>query len=351
VVLALLVLEGLLRIFAPQIPGRLVRRPHPKGMYTAHPVLGHILTPGWRGVFRRPGMEMEVRVNRIGLRDRERGPKDPGTTRILILGDSFTFGWGVPYEEAYGPQTERLLRKRLGREVEVIPAGIPGYDTETELAWLETFGWDLEPDLVVLQFCASNDFADNLLPPFEVKDGFLHRPSRRRAVGAAYRSRGAVVDWLERHSHLWVFLSRRYRSFGRRDRRALKERQVRNLNREYRLAYEKTAQLLERMAEACRAHGVPLVVFNAAVKYQVEDADLVERDLLLEPDRFLERTCARLGIPLVDTVPAFLQDDGGLFLEKDAHWSVRGHALAARILADALAPLLEETGGGAAGQP
>ena len=56
---------------------------------------------------------VDVQINSQGLRDREfsiRKPKD--VKRIIFLGDSFTLGWGVPFDSMYSKKLEHELNKR-----------------------------------------------------------------------------------------------------------------------------------------------------------------------------------------------------------------------------------------------
>jgi lysophospholipase L1-like esterase len=80
-------------------------------------------------------------------------PKPAGQVRILFLGDSCTFGSGLLHNETFVEQTERLLRERAGgADVECINGGVPGYSLFQGWRFLETRGFDLDPDLVVLTF-------------------------------------------------------------------------------------------------------------------------------------------------------------------------------------------------------
>jgi hypothetical protein len=78
-----------------------------------------------------------------------------GVPRVLVLGDSFTFGWGVLDDEPYPQRTEQLLRAR-GLDVEVINAGIPGYNTEQEAALLDELMPRFQPDQVVLGYVVND---------------------------------------------------------------------------------------------------------------------------------------------------------------------------------------------------
>ncbi|MHC4512700.1 MAG: SGNH/GDSL hydrolase family protein [Planctomycetota bacterium] len=109
-----------------------------------------------------PGFETRIgddlyRVNDLGLRG---GPvplrKPAGTRRILVLGDSYAFGFGVDEREAVGAQLQEELREDFP-DVAVLNMAVPGYQTGQELARLERDGLRLQPDLVILVYYANDN--------------------------------------------------------------------------------------------------------------------------------------------------------------------------------------------------
>jgi lysophospholipase L1-like esterase len=110
---------------------------------------------------------VRVATNEIGLRDGTIGPRQPGEFRILVLGDSVAFAWGVRDEETFARRLERDLAKDLARPVRVINSGIVGYNTEQELAFLKLRGPEIAPDLVLLVY-VDNDI--------EINEGFEADP-------------------------------------------------------------------------------------------------------------------------------------------------------------------------------
>jgi len=110
-----------------------------------------------------PGIVYELRPeypdhNPTGHRDHAYArEKRPGVFRVIGIGDSYSYGAGVPREDVFLKVAERMLRQDGGPEVEVLNFGVPGYNTAMEAAVFaeRTPGWD--PDLVVVQFCR-NDF-------------------------------------------------------------------------------------------------------------------------------------------------------------------------------------------------
>ena len=109
-----------------------------------------------------------VRMNSHGMRSPEVPLKKPaGTFRIAVLGDSYTFGWGVEQEKVFTRWMETELAKSAprGTQVEVLNFGVPGYATFQEVAAFLEKGVQFEPD-AVLVYVISNDFG----LPFFIKD-------------------------------------------------------------------------------------------------------------------------------------------------------------------------------------
>ncbi|MCK7478321.1 MAG: hypothetical protein M0C28_13665 [Candidatus Moduliflexus flocculans] len=94
-----------------------------------------------------------VHINAHGTR----GPgfsaaKPPDTLRILSLGDSRTFGWGLSEAETYSAVLGRLLRERLGtaKRVEVINAGVNAWSFQQMHAFYRDQAQAWTPDVVIL---------------------------------------------------------------------------------------------------------------------------------------------------------------------------------------------------------
>ena len=112
----------------------------------------------------KPGIDtcfkgVRVQTNGAGLRaPREYArPKPDGTYRVLLLGDSQTFGHGVEHEETFGQVLERRLQEQLPlARVEVINSGVGGYNLYQEAVYLVHEGLSFEPDLVVILFIGND---------------------------------------------------------------------------------------------------------------------------------------------------------------------------------------------------
>lgn len=114
----------------------------------------HIHVPNSSSVL----MGVPVQINSKGLRDYEYAYEKPaGTYRILVLGDSITFGWGLTFEKTFSKRLEAMLRLRNNQTrkyvtIEVVNAGIGNYNTMQELAYLKREGIKYEPDEVLLAY-------------------------------------------------------------------------------------------------------------------------------------------------------------------------------------------------------
>ncbi|MEE8557419.1 MAG: GDSL-type esterase/lipase family protein [Myxococcota bacterium] len=153
VLVALALCEGLLRLFGEAMLPR-------AEAYLLDPDMGKRLRPGWTGTeFGAP-----VQVNSHGLRNPEVSWEKPvGRFRILALGDSWTFGFRMEEPTSYPRQLERILNgPPAGRPVQVINAGVVGYSTAQEAAYLRVDGHRYRPDLVIVAFYPVNDTEDKL---------------------------------------------------------------------------------------------------------------------------------------------------------------------------------------------
>jgi hypothetical protein len=129
------------------------------GFFLSDAARGQRLAAGYDGWF----AGVPVHINSLELRDpREYDLKKRSNTfRILVLGDSVTFGHGSVYEHTYPYLTEQRLEAwRPDIDWQVWNAAVPGYNTSQELAHLLEVGDRFQPDLVVVSFF-DNDLSDN----------------------------------------------------------------------------------------------------------------------------------------------------------------------------------------------
>jgi lysophospholipase L1-like esterase len=106
------------------------------------------------------GVRAALPRNSRGYRDRERSfPKPPGVRRVVCLGDSFTWGHGVEFGDAYPQRLERALPDRVGGSWEVVNLSMPAMGTLDARGVLEREGLAYAPDAVLLGYVL-NDAED-----------------------------------------------------------------------------------------------------------------------------------------------------------------------------------------------
>jgi lysophospholipase L1-like esterase len=152
-------------------------------------------------------MGVPVSINSEGLRDREFSLDKPsGVYRVMMLGDSTTFGWGVKEENTAAKFLERKLNADLPAgydRAEVMNTGVGNYDTVQEVTYYETIGWKYHPDLVVLVF-----FINDPEPVPIEKKGFLIDRSYLIAfatnrIDGLMRHAGVRPDWKTYYASLY----------------------------------------------------------------------------------------------------------------------------------------------------
>ena len=98
-------------------------------------------------------VEFPISTDQNGLRPPFHDVDKPdGTFRIMTMGCSTTFGWGVDDASTYPYQLEQILRDNGHAQVEVINGGQPGYTTFQGMWLWDKVLADYEPDLVLLGF-------------------------------------------------------------------------------------------------------------------------------------------------------------------------------------------------------
>jgi lysophospholipase L1-like esterase len=249
---------------------------------------------------------LPIVVNTLGFRDDEFPLTKPaGEFRVLALGDSFTYGWGVPDAAAWPQVLERSLRERQRSPVQVVNAGFAaggatpdGYDR-----WFAEAGHRLTPDLVLVGLCLNDLGAVPLL-------GYPIVPAEP-VLGGGSRLLDA----------LW---------------RAWRQRQVRSEPRDYGDVvradpswWNATQAGLRRLAADCRARGLPLLVVVFPMLSRLGD-DYPYASL----HALVAAFHAAAGIDCLDLLPEFRGRDADRFTVHaiDQHPNRAGHALFAAAI-------------------
>ena len=97
--------------------------------------------------------DVSIQTNEAGFRDDPVGPKNG--KRILLLGDSFTFGYGVDRPHLFADLLEKALN------VDILNAATGGFDLIHQVQWMKYYGSEYHPNLVVYMLYLGNDLVGN----------------------------------------------------------------------------------------------------------------------------------------------------------------------------------------------
>ena len=153
--LPLLALEIVARHWLDPLAGEYLRRasPNEANCLVRSGLLGLELAPLCKGT---TVSQETIETNELGLRDSP--VREDGARRILAIGDSCTYGWGVAQSDAYPQRLQTLLQRRFGAErYRVINAGVPGFTSYHGLLYLRERGLALHPEIVIFGY-GFNDF-------------------------------------------------------------------------------------------------------------------------------------------------------------------------------------------------
>ena len=241
-------------------------------------------------------------INSSGFRGLELSlKKSSDSYRVLFLGDSSTFGIGVPWDKTYAQKTVDCLNKRAVRRFEAINAAVPGYNLLHMLwRWESLQGY--EPDLVV------------------VMAGFNYRTIQRFTIDREVIERRVtsierIVDRLERAGITFLtppaLIYIAYRIWGSMD----KEDDVKNL--------ALFSQTLESVFAMSQSRGVPLLFLI----YPSFGVDIRVQDSIL---RFAKSHEA----PVIDSRAAFQRSNERLLMSDGIHPNTEGHRVLSELLCD-----------------
>jgi lysophospholipase L1-like esterase len=352
IVFTLLIIELFLAVFHP-VPYSIERNM----FFEADPYTGYQLKSNSIGHFQQG---IPAIVNSQGHRDDEVTLEKPnGVFRILMLGDSFTVGANVRQEEAYPQVLEALLTDRLGRDVQVVNAGVGGWEPFMYAQYYEHYGQDYDPDLILVGFFVGNDTYDQSTAVSQLPTAVL---GRRVSRESATKPLTKLLVFLHEHSHLMRLLTQRgpqALDFTRNDCADFSEaylavqqaRMPTHLKRDTKsesLAANSIYQI-QRIQQLAAKHGTPVIVVLLPDENQINPAlqDIILKDEERSrydfemPQSMLVDLFAKQGISTIDLLPAFVADSRCLYMN-DTHWTPEGHRLAAEFITDRVVQRLDQ---------
>ncbi|OIO07160.1 MAG: hypothetical protein AUJ52_10785 [Elusimicrobia bacterium CG1_02_63_36] len=312
---------------------------------------GIAYAPGQIQRWKRIEWDVLYSINSKGFRDREYAPPTPEGS-LLVVGDSFTEGYGIDFEKCYVKLLEKDLREERP-ELRVYNGGLSGRGIpEYRRVYEEAFASDPGIGAVVMGLDVSSD----ILPA----DRTGPEPAAPSAVPVRHRFFYPFKRFFSEHSVLYNFVRRPAKISP--ELRYLLERV--GLMTDYaattqlpfwdggdRTRWEATTRELLKFAAAVNASGRGFAVLLIAHKSQIEDDFFdyqmrlwkmnVSREERFGFNRYLVDFCARNGIPVLDMTGPMREENArnpkSLFFRTDGHWNPAGHAFVAARLAEFVA--------------
>ena len=292
-----------------------------------------------------------VHINAQGAR----GPEFPitkkvGTFRILSLGDSRTFGWGLADEETYSRRLEKLAARgfekqhpvtvaltpsdgvrenrpqsvREAMRVEVINAGVNAWSYPQMAVYFRDVGLRFQPDVVVLgeanlwtQFSEKkdSDFVKKFLWRVRLKNVL------RRFAIYHYVVEVQLQDFYQRNRTKFIPLDPKQDALFKEQQQA-----------------DPDAVIRESIADMCRTarsnHVQPVLLFLPTL----DDLQSTNQSNVL---RAKQAVSTVLSVPLVDLTPELSPEGKALYLEAaPVHLNARGNDIVAQRIFETVTNLV-----------
>lgn len=279
--------------------------------------------------------------------------KPANTYRIMLLGPSFAYGWGVDYGKSFANLLPRILTEKgfaPGRKIELIDAGIPAMPPASQLNWYAHVGKNYQPDLVI-QFIYGSMAVTTDPHANYVADSEGHLVETDLTPAQRWREKAkqfatVFYGWL-----LWTDLDAWLH--GKSDTegntvlgagRQLTEEKVFEPSKP---SVRDATAFYGNLAEAARESGARLQIVYFPLSYILYPQDesrwrhLGVRDVTAQEafDANFVAYLNKRSIPAIDITPALRQAAVApkrLYYWLDIHWTPEGNAAAARAVADYL---------------
>ncbi len=274
-----------------------------------------------------------------GFRSPDPAVDKPGSReRLLVLGDSQTYGLGVSNGVTF---CDRLAENRQA-SLALVNAGCNGYGTRNSLAVLHHFGAQWRPDRVWLVFFW-NDLEDDwtrTTPEFS-----------RDAQGQLTRADPPPTDWSPLERLVQIPEPKQARAFESKLSRFLKEatrpwryrwlgskpREIAN-SEDLEAAWVVQSELLRALRDRAAELNTELTILALPNQTQINAEAVIQsiRPLNYDVQDRLFQVCDELGLEIFDLRPALREahaaDPAPLYYYADRHLTARGHAVLAQAL-------------------
>lgn len=255
-------------------------------------------------------------------------PKSTNTLRILTLGDSFTWGQNIASTDDIWPYVLEREMNSTNRPVEVVNLALPGNTTVNEREFLERFGWDLQPDLIVVQYLINDPLPSS--PNFQRETiEWMKDPGTPLAISPELHAR------LVRKSYLYSALNARASALQRKLFN-LRDMDYFDLHADEFEHWQKTRRAFESFARHAKKRNIPILFVMFPIFER--DTKLSREDYPYTPlHAKLGKEIKSHNMPFLDLLPIYAAEnpDANVWQVNpaDSHPSVKAHEIAARAVA------------------
>ncbi len=306
-VFSLLSTEIILRLTYPE--ERIYGDYWERGAFKFSELTGSRHTPGFKGrAYRRGVFDIPVEISKIGLRQKNVELQLRYSKKVLVLGDSFTFGLGVREESTFAS----LIQKSLNHVgIGVINGGQGGFCITQEVKWGIQLDQKIKSQIIVLCAFLSNDIKDDYYQGYEnVEVKYGYRLYKGRILP------GSIFDFIRTHSYLWMYVAEKKSKLLRGSRNNEFEKVTTNKAEK---VMQPTFKALKLLNEYCKNNGIRLGVVMIPSREGTTIFD------------FPFKTWLRAkSIPVLDLrEKGFTMHD---YYIGDGHWNEHGHRKCASYL-------------------
>lgn len=339
---ALLLSEGLLRLTWTPWDLRNVVALH------NHPVYDYAPIPGISGSISNPEYEYDFTHSVQGMRYSPvfSDVKASDEKRILLVGDSFTYGVGSSDEETYAG----YLRKDMPN-YQFANTGCNGYGTKNVLSVIDFLGSELQPDLIIY-FFFWNDLSDNVnrpIPEYEWdEEGSIQRVDTYQYEYSPLHQFPQTKAALNKSNPIYVkelisdgLKSLRYKYFGMRLSYVYEPSEIK-------AAWKVTEQYLQMIQMRSNEINAKFLVVALPDHNQINPEAVIKniKPYLFEIQDQLKATCARHDIAFYDLLPEVKQsweeEQVDYYYYADRHLTPAGNRVVAQLVQQQIDNLLFE---------
>ncbi len=322
------------------------------GMVAYDPSLGWRLVSGWSGRHTHYDFNVQYTINPYGFRGEFLPKKNRTGRRYAVVGDSFTFSFGVNDHETF---VDILNRQRPSTDI-FLNFGVPGFSTDQELLIIKDRVFYFEPQVIIMVVYLGNDLfdnqrpfplqADNAKPYFQlVSDGLRLKntpvPRRTKPRSDSQRDLQTIVlgadfdsdNLIERFMNRWVLIrSIREAVFGESKKIQFGDRFTPAL----RLFYA----IIAEIHRLCREKHIELKLILMPGKSFIERPGSISEQFQNHLRRRIWQNRSSMKVEVIDLAKMmrtrYQKESRKWFYPHEGHLNPAGHRVVADILASAL---------------